>query len=173
MGAGRDRFTARPVLIGLGSNLPGRFASPRAALEAAVEGLAAAGLEVVARSGWWASAPVPACDQPWFVNGVAKLSGGPPAAELLACLHRIEADLGRRRDGTLNGPRVVDLDLLDDAGQVVSGPGLTLPHPRLAERAFVLHPLSEVAPEWRHPLGGQGVAELIAALPPGQQVRRL
>ncbi|SDG97538.1 2-amino-4-hydroxy-6-hydroxymethyldihydropteridine diphosphokinase [Roseospirillum parvum] len=164
---------SRRVLVGLGSNLPGRFASPLAVLEAALAALERAGLSVAARSGWWESAPVPRSDQPWFVNGVVRLAGGPPAVELLDLLNRIEADLGRHRDGTPNAPRVVDLDLLDDAGQVVDTPRLTLPHPRLAERAFVLHPLAEVAPGWTHPLSGRGLPELIAALPPDQEIRPL
>jgi 2-amino-4-hydroxy-6-hydroxymethyldihydropteridine diphosphokinase len=159
------------ILVAIGANLTHpRFGPPRATCEAALAALAETGVTVVRRSRWYRSAPVPASDQPWFINGVAELRSGLDPAGLLAVLHRIEADFGRERRER-NEARLLDLDLLayDD---VVSGPGEVpvLPHPRLAERAFVLLPLTELAPDWHHPASGRPLAELLRALPPDQVI---
>ncbi len=159
------------ILIGLGANLPSAAGPPAATLAAALVALEAAGVAVERRSSWYRSAPLPADDQPWYVNAVVAVRTGLGPAELLALLHRIEADFGRRRMRR-NEPRVLDLDLLDYHG-LVRQEAPVLPHPRLHERAFVLLPLEAVAPQWRHPLTGAGLAELIAALPPGQRAERL
>lgn len=161
--------------IGLGANLQHPvYGSPRQTLEAAIAALQAAGLDIVARSSWYESAPVPLADQPWYVNGVVAVHSNLSAADLLAILHRIEAEFGRVRS-VVNAPRVVDLDLLDHRGE--SRPGgagdPVLPHPRMAERGFVLLPLQEVAPDWRHPVSGQPLATLIAQLPGDQTTRRI
>ena len=120
------------------------------------------------RSRWYESAPVPASDQPWFVNGVAAVETELSAADLLALLHRMEADFGRERR-VRDEARVLDLDLLA-YGDRVSAPGETpvLPHPRMAERAFVLLPLADLAPGWRHPVSGLSAAEMAGQLPPDQ-----
>lgn len=162
------------ILVGVGANLPGPDGSmPRATCEAAAATLQALpGLRLACLSGWWESAPVPPMPgAPWFVNGVARLEGGIDPATLLAALHGIEAAHHRQRPYP-NAPRTLDLDLLDCNGTVSDTPALRLPHPRLASRAFVLRPLAEVAPEWRHPVTGAGLPELLAALPP-QEIRRL
>lgn len=156
------------IYIGLGSNLhSARFGPPLAACKAALAALPDAGVRVRRRARWYRSAPQPPSDQPWFINGVAELETALSAAELLARLHRIEDDFGRRRR-VKNEPRVIDLDLLAYGG-LVSIPGKLpiLPHPRMAERAFVLLPLAELVPAWRHPRSGLAVAEMIARLPPG------
>jgi 2-amino-4-hydroxy-6-hydroxymethyldihydropteridine diphosphokinase len=160
------------TFIALGANLPSeRFGPPRATLEAALDLLAARDLPVARRSRWYESAPVPASDQPWFVNGVAQLTEVPTPAETLRRLHDIEAELGRVRS-VANAPRAVDLDLIDAGGRL-SAPDAwpRLPHPRLHERAFVLLPLAELAPDWRHPETGQSIDALIARLPAGQTCR--
>jgi 2-amino-4-hydroxy-6-hydroxymethyldihydropteridine diphosphokinase len=153
------------ILIALGSNLPGPGGAPRETVEAALSVLADAGVVTEACSPWYRSAPVPPSDQPWFVNGVARVvfrDGGP--AELLGRLHEVEAAFGRRREvGLRNAARTLDLDLLDFDGVVSDGPP-ALPHPRMTERAFVLLPLADVAPDWRHPVSGRSVADLVAAL---------
>ena len=157
------------ILIALGANLPSpSHGAPRAACEAALEALSAAGVRVMRRSRWYESAPVPASDQPWFINGVAAVETELSAADLLALLHRIEADFGRARR-VRDEARVLDLDLLA-YGDRVSAPGETpvLPHPRMAERAFVLLPLAEMAPGWRHPVSGLSPAEMAEQLPPDQ-----
>ena len=165
------------ILIGLGANLPtSRFGPPRAALEAALKALSEVGIAPLRCSRWYESAPLPISDQPWYVNGVAVVETALAPAALLAELHRIERNFGRQRR-LPNAPRTLDLDLLayDDvvisAAEAVDGP--VLPHPRLAERAFVLLPLAEVAPGWRHPVSGECVEALIARLPEGQELRPL
>jgi 2-amino-4-hydroxy-6-hydroxymethyldihydropteridine diphosphokinase len=161
------------IFVGIGSNLPSPAGPPRATAEAAVEALAKAGLRVKRRSRWYETAPVPPSDQPWFVNGVVEIETDLPPAALLAVLHGIEAAFGRTRT-VPNAARSLDLDLLDYDGWVGSGEdGVEIPHPRLHERAFVLLPLQELAPAWRHPRTGRAIAALIAALPPDGEVRPL
>lgn len=108
---------------------------------------------------------------PSFVNGVARLSGQADARALLAALQAIEARHGRERPYA-NAPRTLDLDLLDAGGALSDDPALLLPHPRLHLRRFVLAPLAEVAPAWRHPRTGESVAALLAATG-GQDCRAL
>lgn len=162
------------ILLGLGANLPSAtHGRPEATLAAALGALAAEGVAVERLSPWYRSAPVPVVDdQPWYINGVAAVTTRLAPAELLALLHRVEQRFGRVRRQR-NEARVLDLDLLDYDGLVQHGDAAVLPHPRLHERAFVLLPLREVAPHWRHPALGRSIDELIAALPPGQQVERL
>lgn len=158
------------ILIGIGSNLPGPgLASPLATCRAAVEALADDGIRIVRCSRWYRSAPLPPSDQPWFVNGVIEVAteAGPEA--LMAALLAVEGRFGRRR-GVVNAARVLDLDILAMGDRVsVPGDAILLPHPRLHSRAFVLLPLAELAPDWRHPVSGLGLGALIDALP-GDQV---
>ncbi len=158
------------ILVALGANLPSRFGPPRATLEAALARLEAVGLRVLARSPWYLTAPVPASDQPDYVNGVAAVETALDAAATLAALHAVEAEFGRVRT-VPNAPRAIDLDLLAH-GDAVRAEAPILPHPRMHERAFVLLPLADVAPGWVHPVLRRSVAELIARLPPGQGIRK-
>ena len=155
------------ILIGLGANLASpEFGQPPQSLEAALRLIAERGARIIARSRWYRSAPVPPSGQPWFVNGVAAVETTLEPAALLQVLHNVEARFGRVRRER-NEARVLDLDLLayDDR---VSAEGETpvLPHPRLHERAFVLRPLAEIAPQWRHPRLGLSLSAMLAALPP-------
>lgn len=153
------------VYIALGANLPSPIGAPRQSLKAALAALAGHGIGVVRQSRWYRSPAWPDPRQPEFVNAVAEVTTTLEPAELLTVLHRIEAEFGRVRR-VRNAPRTLDLDLLDYGGRVendASGP--ILPHPRLAERAFVLRPLAEIAPSWRHPVSRRFVGELLAALP--------
>lgn len=163
---------AAPILVALGANLPSdRYGSPRQTLEAALAELERRGVRVLRRSRWYESAPVPRSDQPWYVNGVAAVETGLGPDALLALLHRVEAEFGRIR-GVRNAPRLIDLDLIAYGNEVRPGPeGPILPHPRAAERAFVLLPLAEVAPGWRLPGDGRTVEALIAGLPADQEIR--
>ncbi len=158
------------IVIGLGANLPSeRYGGPLDACEAALDALRAAGVTVRRRSRWYRSAPVPVSDQPWFVNGVAEVETDLTAGELLALLHRIEREMGRQRR-VRDAARVIDLDLLIyGAGVSLPGEVPILPHPRLAQRAFVVLPLAELAPAWRHPETGRSVAEMARDLPVDQQ----
>lgn len=155
------------IIIGLGANLPSRFGEPRETCAAALVALAAQGVHPLRRSRLWRTAPVPVSDQPWFVNAVAAIDTDLPPETLLGVLSSIERDFGRVR-GERNAARGIDLDLLDYRGWQMYTDHLTLPHPRLHDRAFVLQPLADIAPDWRHPLTRRPLAELIAALPAGQ-----
>jgi len=155
------------ILLGLGANLPSAVGAPQATLEAALAALTEEGVIVRRRSPWYRSAPVPAGDQPWYVNGVVAVETRLDPSTLLGLLHRIETRFGRVRRER-NEPRALDLDILDYDGEIRPAAPV-LPHPRLHERAFVLLPLRDVAPDWRHPVSLADVGTLIAALPAGQR----
>ncbi len=160
------------ILIGFGGNLSSAVGAPTATFGAALARLESAEVVVIARSHWYESAPVPVSDQPLFVNGVVAVRTALGPEELLSLLHQIEADFGRVRH-TLNGARTLDLDLLayDDLVRLEEPP--VLPHPRLHERAFVLWPLNDIAPDWRHPVLGLTSAALLEKIPPEQGIRLL
>jgi 2-amino-4-hydroxy-6-hydroxymethyldihydropteridine diphosphokinase len=151
--------------IALGANLPGRFLSPADAVEAAIGALQTPGITLLCRSRLYRSAAWPDPSEPEFVNAVISVMTDLDASELLARLHALETEFGRERRKP-NAPRPLDLDIVDHAGRV-SAPGETpvLPHPRMADRAFVLLPLAEIAPDWRHPVTGASIADLVRALP--------
>ena len=155
------------ILIAIGANLPDRHgAHPLATCRAAAEALRSLpGLRLVALSRWYATAPIPASDQPDYINGLARLEGPTPDPEtLLALLHTIETRANRTR-GAPNAPRTLDLDLIG-IGNLIRPANPILPHPRAHLRAFVLRPLHDVAPDWQHPILHQTAASLLAALPP-------
>ena len=167
------------ILIALGANLPtARFGAPTQGLDAALVALDDARLRVATRSRWYRSAPLPPADGPWFVNGVIRVETTLSPVALMARLLEVEAEFGRRR-GVDGAARPLDLDLLDYRGRILrrdgdrDGPALVLPHPRLAERAFVLAPLLEVAPDWRHPESGAPATALLAAVVATQVVEPL
>jgi 2-amino-4-hydroxy-6-hydroxymethyldihydropteridine diphosphokinase len=161
------------TLIGIGGNLGSpRWGPPRQTLSAALAALEGEGVTITARSSWYRSEPVPRSDQPWFVNAVVAVEPGLDAVDLLALLQAIETKFGRVR-GVRNAARVVDLDLLDHQGLQVETKALILPHPRLQRRRFVLEPLAEVAPGWRHPVLRMTAQQLLARLPDEQPVERL
>ena len=133
------------ILIAIGANLPSSFGSPLESCAAALDALADADIRVVRRSRWYASAPVPASTQPWFVNGVAALDCRLDPAALLKLLHEVEARFGRERGGPA-AARTLDLDLLDYRGALRDGaPPPELPHPRLADRLFAFKTQARVA----------------------------
>jgi len=165
-----DNTARRPIFIGAGANLPHpSYASPRETLQAALIELDRRRARVLRYSPWYRTAPVPASDQPWYVNVVAEIDCGLSADELLGTLHEIEELFGRVRS-VQDAPRLIDLDLLDYRGEIAArGPGrATLPHPRMAGRAFVMRPLADLAPTWRHPVSGVAIGDLLKALPADQ-----
>ena len=167
------------ILVALGANLPtARHGTPAEGLDAALSVLAEHGVRSVARSRWYRSAPMPPADGPWFVNGVVRVETTLSAVSLMGRLLAVEAAFGRERS-VAGAARPLDLDLVDYDGQVLrreagdDGPALILPHPRLAERAFVLAPLVEVAPDWRHPVTGATATSLLAAVAAEQTLEPL
>lgn len=158
-----------PAYIGLGSNLDDPARQLRGAL-AALAGLP--GTRHFASSGLYRNPPMGPPGQPDYVNAAAGLLTTLPAAELLAALQAIEAAHGRQRGGIRWGPRTLDLDLLLYGALQLRSENLTLPHPGLTERPFVLIPLLEIAPGLRVP-GGATIAKLVAAVGDGNLARLL
>jgi len=155
------------AVIALGGNMPGVYPSMAWALAAAAARLPEEGFEMLAVSRWWRSAAWPDPADPPFLNGVvlARTDLEPEAA--LRALHRIEAAFGRDR-GAPNAPRTLDLDLIALGPLVLPGPPIVLPHPRAAERLFVMGPLAEIAPDWRHPQTGETAEKLASHASIGQ-----
>jgi 2-amino-4-hydroxy-6-hydroxymethyldihydropteridine diphosphokinase len=160
------------ILIALGGNLPSRAGPPADTLKRALGELERQGVEIREVSAFYETPAWPDPADPAFVNAVAAVKTSLQPVELLMLLHGVETEFGRLRSAS-NAPRTLDLDLLDYDGRVVAEPQLTLPHPRMATRSFVLVPLRDVAPRWRHPVTGQGLAELLAALPDREAPKKL
>lgn len=163
------------IYLGIGSNLPSEaFGPPVLNCRAAIERLAEVGLAATIQSPYYETAPVPVSDQLWYVNCVIGLTDTrlSPREVLHACLD-VEAGLGRVRT-VPNAARIADIDLIAWHNSVIDEPPeLIVPHPRMAGRAFVLRPLADIAPDWRHSVSGVAIADLIAQLPPDQQIRPL
>ena len=141
------------VFVALGSNDKGAFASVVEQLEAALDHFPAHGLRVLARSSWWRSQAWPDPNDPPFLNGVVQVRADLTPLEVMAALAAIEAEFGRTR-GRRNAPRTLDLDLVAYGDVVIDDARLILPHPRAAQRLFVMGPLAEIAPDWVHPVLG-------------------
>lgn len=158
------------VYVGLGSNLGERAGN----LLLGVRGMMNAGLCVSRLSSVYETQPVDVTDQPAFLNMVAELTVErlPSPEQVMARLLRIEYALGRRRTSLARGPRIIDLDLLLYGDQVRRTEFLTLPHPRLHLRRFVLVPLAELAPQLLHPSLRQPVAGLLAGVEDDSKVAR-
>lgn len=148
------------IFVALGANVPSPVGPPAVTLRCALEAMAKQGIELVSVSPFYRSTAWPNADQPEFVNAVAEVRTRLLPGELMRALLGIEKAFGRVRK-TKWEPRALDLDLIDYGGLVSEAPHLMLPHPLMHERAFVLRPLADIAPHWRHPDTGQSVVDLL------------
>jgi 2-amino-4-hydroxy-6-hydroxymethyldihydropteridine diphosphokinase len=145
------------ILIALGANLPSPAGPPAETLRAALIRLEQLGVKILSVSSLYETPAWPDPAQPAFVNAVTAAETAFQAVELLTLLHGVETEFGRLRS-VANAPRPLDIDL---------------PHPRMSQRSFVLVPLAEIAPGWRHPVTGQGAGELLAGLPDRDAPKKL
>jgi 2-amino-4-hydroxy-6-hydroxymethyldihydropteridine diphosphokinase len=155
------------VYLSLGSNVGDRAGN----LKAAIDRLRTLG-EVSAVSSFYETEPVEFTAQAWFLNCAVTLETDKTPKDLLAGILDVEQQLGRRR-GQKKGPRIIDIDILLFGNSIVEESGLTIPHPSMQERRFVLEPLAEIAPDVLHPVLKRSIRELRDALPPGQTVRKM
>lgn len=153
------------IFLGLGSNLGDRLAH----LHQATELLA---LPVHKRSSIYETEPVDFLDQPWFLNCVIEVASDLAPDSLLEHCQRVESEMGRVRDQP-KGPRVIDIDILLIGNRVLNQPGLTVPHPGLPVRRFVLEPLAEIAADVTHPALHRTIIDLLASCPDTSAVRKL
>jgi 2-amino-4-hydroxy-6-hydroxymethyldihydropteridine diphosphokinase len=156
------------ILIALGSNVTGPWGTPSQTLLRAIEELPRHGVTVLKQSQLIETAPMGPQDQPNYVNAVIAVKTDLSAHDLLRTLHAIEALAGRLRKERW-GPRTLDLDIVDYQGLVLNSSGtgseqLTLPHPGIAARSFVLEPIQQIAPDWTHPLSGETAAFMLRKL---------
>jgi len=157
----------KTAFLALGSNIGDREAN----LRDAVDRLASDEIHVLRRSSLYETAPQEMLDQPSFLNAVVEVETSLLPMQLLARIREIEREMGRQRIAP-KGPRNIDIDILFYGRAVITTQELEVPHPRLAQRRFVLEPLAEIAPDFRHPVTGKTASEILAALEP-QGVRRL
>lgn len=164
------------IIIGVGANLNHpEYGSPRRTCGAALDHLNNyTRIRIATRSRWYQSAPVLSAhgargDQPWYVNGVIEIITEIPPQDLLAILMELEASHGRIRS-IANSPRTLDLDILAYDDRLIMTESLIVPHPRLGERAFVVLPIFDLNPDWKHPETGVSITDLRQNLPPGQAI---
>ena len=155
------------VYLSLGSNVGDREAH----LRDAQARLGAVG-RVSAVSSFYETEPVEFTEQPWFLNCAVALETAQTPQPLMTSILNLEEAMGRRRVQK-KGPRTIDIDILLFGDTILNSPEITVPHPAMHERRFVLEPLAEIAPNVRHPLLNKTILELRDALPPGQTVRKL
>ena len=159
------------VYISVGSNLGDKLANCREGVDALVH---SARCTLMGQSPFYRTEPVDYADQDWFVNGVVKVGTDRTAQALLGAMLAVEKAAGRVRGGVRFGPRVLDLDMIFYGDRVIDLPELTVPHPRMHKRRFVLKPICDIDSQFRHPLLNQTVGQLLEGLEATeQQVMRM
>jgi len=167
--AARGGRRGHEVYLSLGSNRGDRAAQ----IERAFDLLAQSGVRIVKRSALYETEPVGFRDQHFFLNCVAECETQLMPRQLVRAAQRIEREMGRRRDAVRNAPRPIDIDVLLFGTTVMRTTELQIPHPRMAERKFVLAPLAEIAPSLRLPVFQATALELLAATNDRSQVRKV
>ena len=152
--------------LSLGSNVGDRQAHLRDAI-AKLQGIG----HVVSVSSFYETEPVDFTEQAWFLNCAVSLKTTHKPEQLMAAILQIEQEMGRQRIQP-KGPRIIDIDVLLIGNRIIDSPALTVPHPAMHQRRFVLEPLAEIAPAVRHPVLQKTILELLHALPAGQTVRK-
>jgi 2-amino-4-hydroxy-6-hydroxymethyldihydropteridine diphosphokinase len=153
--------------LSLGSNVGDREANLRAALRRLQEKG-----RMISVSSFYETEPVEVTDQAWFLNCAVVLESAETTEQLMATILEIERQMGRERIQP-KGPRIIDIDILISGEGIIDTPTLTVPHPAMHQRRFVLEPLAEIAPRVMHPQIKRTIQELLDALPKGQIVRRV
>jgi 2-amino-4-hydroxy-6-hydroxymethyldihydropteridine diphosphokinase len=158
----------KTIYLSLGSNLGDRAQN----LKDAIAALVHAGIRIARISSVYETEPVDYLEQPWFLNCAVEAETDLPALELLRALRGIEAQMGSMKL-VAKGPRLIDMDILLYADEVIDSPELQVPHPRMHLRRFVLEPLAEIGPQARHPILGMSAAEMLANSPDKSAMRKL
>ena len=156
------------IYLSLGSNLGNRKEN----IARAIEALLSRGVQITRQSSLYETEPVEMTDQPWFLNCVIEAETDLPPPELMEALLAIEREMGRERL-IPKGPRLIDVDILLYGSEIVRTGKVEIPHPRMAERRFVLAPLAEIAPDLRHPVLNKTAAELAEGTPDHSEIRKL
>ena len=155
------------ILLGLGSNLPSQFGDRFTNINLAISSLEGYGIKVIKKSSFYETPSYPNKENPKFINIVILVDTTLPPVDLMSVLIFIEEKLGRKRDKK-NDPRTCDIDIIDYNGQILNlkynNLNLTIPHKELAKRNFVLFPLQEIFPEWKHPKTNEIINVLIQKL---------
>ncbi len=159
------------IIIALGANLPSQYGEAETTLQFAVKAMEEEGLTILNSSYIWKTAPVPISDQPWYKNAVVSIETKLVPQKLLQLLNKIEDDFGRIRT-VRNAPRLLDLDIITYHDTILNTDSLTLPHPRMHERAFVLKPLEEIDNNFIHPQSHKDIATLISHIPDAQKIEK-
>ena len=160
------------IIIGIGANLKSvLYNSIIEACEKSLQLIKESNIDVICQSSWYETEPIPASSQSNFINGVICVKTQLSNLDLLKVLLSIETKMGRRRSEK-NAERIIDLDLIAYHDDIIESELLTLPHPRMVERAFVLLPISELIPEWRHPLTNLSINTMLERVK-GQRISKI
>ncbi|MEM6780873.1 MAG: 2-amino-4-hydroxy-6-hydroxymethyldihydropteridine diphosphokinase [Pseudomonadota bacterium] len=161
------------IIVAFGANEDGAYGAPIETYNQALKALDECGLSIAKKSSLWQTSPVDVTGaQNDYTNAVFEIETDQSPHEILEILLDVEAEFGRKRT-MRNAPRSIDLDLICYHDRIVKELNLTLPHPRMHERGFVLWPLQEIASNWQHPLTGKSIQDLIAGLPDDQTAERI